>query len=159
MTRKKTDATSPAQTTRPIPRVEKPQATPARDNKLVVPLAEEELTVDKRWVKEGEVIVHKTVESIPQSVPVDLAYEEVSIERVPVNRLFNEEERPQQRQEGDTLIIPVLEEQPVVIKRYLLREEIRITKKRAVRHQELDGTIRREHLQIDSTGNLEATTD
>jgi uncharacterized protein (TIGR02271 family) len=78
---------------------------------------------------------------------------------VPVNRLFSEEERPQQRQEGDTLIIPIVEEQPVIIKRYFVREEIRITKKRSVRHQEIDGTVRREQLHIDSTGNLEATPD
>jgi hypothetical protein len=39
-------------------------------------------------------------------------------------------EPPVQRQEGDTLILPVVEEVLVVEKRLMLREEIRITRRR-----------------------------
>jgi hypothetical protein len=55
-----------------------------------------------------------------------LTSEQISIERVPVNRLV--EEPAENRQEGDTLIIPVVEEVLVLQKRILLREELRITK-------------------------------
>ncbi len=51
-----------------------------------------------------------------------------TIERVKVERLILEP--VSQRQEGDTLILPVVEEVLVVEKRLMLREEIRITRKR-----------------------------
>jgi hypothetical protein len=54
--------------------------------------------------------------------------EDVSVERVPVNRIINGP--AQTRQEGDTTIIPVVEEVITVQKRLLLREEVRITRKR-----------------------------
>jgi hypothetical protein len=51
-----------------------------------------------------------------------------SIERVQVDRIVAEQ--PMQRQEGDTLVLPVVEEVLVVEKRLMLREEIRITRRR-----------------------------
>ena len=51
-----------------------------------------------------------------------------TIERVKVERLVTEP--VSQRQEGDTLILPVVEEVLVLEKRLMLREEIRITRKR-----------------------------
>jgi len=122
---------------------------------IAVPVVEEELVAKKQRVKGGEVIIRKTVESLPQSLPVDLTYDQVSVDRVPVNRVIEGKKLPQQRQEGDTFIIPVVEEQAVVVKRYVLLEEIRITKRQATRHEELSGTVRREHLKIETTGSLE----
>jgi hypothetical protein len=54
--------------------------------------------------------------------------EDVSVERVPVNRIITGP--AQTRQEGDTTIIPVVEEVITIQKRLLLREEVRITRKR-----------------------------
>ena len=54
--------------------------------------------------------------------------DEVAIERVPVNRIVDE--APQTRQEGDVLVIPVLEEVVTVQKRLLLKEEVRVHRKR-----------------------------
>ncbi|MCU1257248.1 MAG: hypothetical protein JWO80_133 [Bryobacterales bacterium] len=51
-----------------------------------------------------------------------------AIERVQVDRIVAEP--PVQRQEGDTLVLPVVEEVLVVEKRLMLREEIRITRRR-----------------------------
>jgi len=127
-------------------------------NEIAVPLIEEELIANKKRIKGGEVIVRKTVETLPQILPVDLTYDEVSVERVAINRVFEGNKLPRQRQEGDTLIIPVVEEQAVVIKRYIVREEIRITKRQATKHEELDGTIHREHLHLETSGNLEEST-
>ena len=60
--------------------------------------------------------------------PEKLYREGYSIERVKVDRLVTEP--VSQRQEGDTLILPVMEEVLVVEKRMMLREEIRITRRR-----------------------------
>ena len=51
----------------------------------------------------------------------------VEVERVPVGRTLAEgEARPESREEGDTLVVPVLEEVAVVVKRLVLREELRL---------------------------------
>jgi hypothetical protein len=67
--------------------------------------------------------------------------EDVSVERVPVNRIISGP--AQTRQEGDTTIIPVVEEVITVQKRLFLREEVRITRKRTEirepRHIRMDG--------------------
>ena len=54
--------------------------------------------------------------------------EDVDVERVPVNRILDGP--VQSRQEGDTTVIPVVEEVITIQKRLLLREEVRITRRR-----------------------------
>ncbi len=54
--------------------------------------------------------------------------EDVDVERIPVNRILDAP--VEVRQEGDTTIIPVIEEVITVQKRLLLREEVRITRRR-----------------------------
>ena len=54
--------------------------------------------------------------------------EDVTVERVPVNRLI---EGPMEtRQEGETTVIPVVEEVLIMQKRLFLKEEVRITRRR-----------------------------
>lgn len=66
----------------------------------------------------------------PTLVDEPLFSDDVSVERVPVNRIID---GPMDtRHEGDTTIIPVLEEVVTVQKRLLLREEVRITRRRTV---------------------------
>ena len=65
----------------------------------------------------------------------DLARERVEIETIPMNLRIDA--RPEVRQEGDTTIIPVVEEQLVVERRLMLKEEVRIRRVRSTeRHQE-----------------------
>jgi hypothetical protein len=54
--------------------------------------------------------------------------DDISVERVPVNRLIDSP--PRVREEGDTTIVPVVEEVITVQKRLMLKEEVRITRKR-----------------------------
>lgn len=54
--------------------------------------------------------------------------EDVDVQRVAINQVV--ESVPDTRIEGDTTIIPVVEEILVVEKRLVLREEVRITKRR-----------------------------
>jgi stress response protein YsnF len=49
---------------------------------------------------------------------------------VAVGRVIAETDAPQTRYEGETLVVPVLEEVLVVQKQLLLKEEIRITRHR-----------------------------
>jgi uncharacterized protein (TIGR02271 family) len=113
----------------------------------VIPVVEEEAVVGKRWVEGDRVRVRKVVQEYEQAVNETLAEEKVEIERVPVNRYIDEPLRS--RQEGDTLIIPIMEETLVVEKRLLLKEEIRVTRRRTERPVSQPVTLRREDVVIE----------
>ena len=115
----------------------------------VIPVAREELTVDKRTVETGRVVVRKTVTSESQKVEVPLAHDEVDIERVAVDRIV--EEPPQQRYEGGVLVIPVLEEVVVVKKQWVLKEELRVRKRSVQSRHEQSVELRTEHVDIERT--------
>jgi len=55
------------------------------------------------------------------------------------------------RREGDTLIMPVVEEVAVVEKQLVLKEEIHVTRRRQTEHHEQSVTLRREHADISRT--------
>lgn len=120
---------------------------------LHIPILEEQLRVRTRNVETGRVVVRKRVETVPTEVPVDLTYEDVEVERVTLNRVVDE--APQLRQEGDTVIVPVIEEVLVVEKRLRLVEELRITKRRVTEETTVREDLRREVVDVveeDATG-------
>lgn len=125
------------------------------EGEIRVPLVEEELSVAKSWVEAGAVVIKKEVETRTERLPVELAHEEVQVERVAVNRILGKGETAQPRQEGETLIIPVVEEEIVVLKQQVVREEIRVTKRRAVRQEEVSDVVRIERLNIETAGQVE----
>ncbi|MFL5237513.1 MAG: hypothetical protein ACJ8EL_07905, partial [Rhizomicrobium sp.] len=57
---------------------------------------------------------------------------------------------PQMRQDGDVLIVPVFEE--VLVKRILVREELRITRKRRVDKVEDLVTLKHQKVVVERTG-------
>lgn len=117
------------------------------DEEAIIPVVEESAEVLKRRKETGRVRIHKTVEKEEEVVEVPLLSEEVEVERVPVDRVVD---GPLPlRREGDTLIIPLLEEVLVVRKQFLLKEEVRITtQKRETTHQE-QVTLRKERVSIE----------
>lgn len=92
-----------------------------------IPVIEEEVEVGKRRVEKGGVRIAKTVEEREEVIDEPIDKEEADIQRVPVNRFVDAPVAV--RREGDTLIIPLLEEVVVTEKRLLLREELHITKR------------------------------
>lgn len=112
-----------------------------------IPLAREELRVDKRQVPTGKVVVHKTVQEREEVVDMLLGRHEVDVERVPVNRYVDE--AAPIRQEGDTTIVPVHEEVLVVEKRLVLREEVRINRRYREDRYTDRVPLRSEHASID----------
>ena len=93
----------------------------------VIPLSEEKVTVSKREVETGRVRVALTTETETVVARETLRGGRVEVERVPVGRMLPEgEPAPQSREEGDTLIVPVVEEVAVVVKRLVVREEVRL---------------------------------
>lgn len=101
---------------------------------LRIPVIEEQLEVDTRVVDTGRgVRIHKTVSERPVTVDERLARDEVEVRHVPVDRIVAPEDAPVTRYEGDTLVVPVLEEVLVVERRLRIKEELHITR---IRHEE-----------------------
>jgi uncharacterized protein (TIGR02271 family) len=148
------NTTAPDRETRPIPRVEERPEHFERK----IPLVEEQLSVKKQARKAGELIITREVTEQVQTVPVDLDHEEVEVQRVAVNRPLPRGRRPVPRREGDTLIVPIVEEEIVVTKRLVVREELRITKRRVARHEEVSDTVRKEELHVETLGDVQQTS-
>ena len=109
-----------------------PENTPQES--LRIPLIEEQLAVGTRVVETGRgVRIHKTVSEQPVTIDERLLRDEVDVRHVPVDRIVALEEAPATRYEGDTLVVPVLEEVLVVERRLRIKEELHITR---VQHEE-----------------------
>jgi uncharacterized protein (TIGR02271 family) len=126
----------------------------AKREQAVIPVMEEELDVGTRRVETGGgVRVQKTIEEHEACVDEALTKEEVEVERVTVDRAV--EGPVAVRYEGETMIVPVLEEVLVVEKRLVLKEEIRITRRRRELHAPQRVTLRREHATVERIGDSE----
>lgn len=111
-----------------------------KDTDLVLPLIEERAVIDKEVVETGRVRISTHVEQRRAVVHEALRHDDVVVERVPVNRAV--EQTPSIRQEGDVLIYPIVEEELVVTKRLILKEELRITRKSRVEPIEKEVILR-----------------
>lgn len=113
----------------------------------VIPVVAEELHVGRRSVEAGRVRVRKLVQQHEEVVDEPVRTEEVVVERVPINRVVDA--APQPRQEGDTLVFPVLEEVLVVQRQLMLKEEVRISKRVTESRQPQTVTLRQEEVKIE----------
>ncbi len=122
-------------------------------DEVVVPVIEEELATGTRAVKTGSVRVEKQVEKRMRRVSAPMIHEDVEVRRVAINRVVDE--APKARRRGDTVIVPVVEEELVVTKRLVLKEEIHLvkrrTKDRVVKEVEL-GRERAKVRRLDADG-------
>jgi stress response protein YsnF len=103
-----------------------------------IPLTSEELRVDKRSVVAGRVRVKTVVDSFEEVVKETLKTERVQTTRVEIGKEI--ETVPLVRTEGDTTIIPVVEEVLVVEKRLVLKEEIHV--RRVLSNDEVEVPVR-----------------
>jgi uncharacterized protein (TIGR02271 family) len=116
-----------------------PSATGASSNSTItVPVYQEQLRVGTRTVETGKgVRVRKSVTAQPHKVEQALLHDDVVVEHVPIDQIVSLADAPGTRYEGETLIVPVLEEVLVIERRVRVKEEIHIIKKkRAERHSE-----------------------
>ena len=109
--------------------------TPDDIRDTVIPLYAEDLSVSKRQVVTGRVRVETVTREHEQLVDAQLVRERVEVERVAIGKPIDA--IPAVRQDGDTTIIPVVEEILVVERRLVLKEEIHIHRVRTTeQHQE-----------------------
>jgi uncharacterized protein (TIGR02271 family) len=118
-----------------------------RGEDMVIPVIREEAVVQTRQVERGGVRVHKLVNEREEVIEQPILDEHVDVERIAIGRVV--EAAPEVREEGDTLIIPVLEEMLVVEKRLVLKEEIRVTKRRTTDIEQARVVLREEQVEIE----------
>lgn len=117
-----------------------------KDPDATIALAEEHLSVGKRQVETGRVRVRVVTDEETVSAQASLFDHGVDIKHVPVGRVVTEV--PQVRQDGETTIIPVLEEILVVEKRLVLIEEVHIRRTTSQTDAEQPVTVRRQRAEI-----------
>ncbi|HYH22410.1 MAG TPA: DUF2382 domain-containing protein [Azospirillum sp.] len=112
-----------------------------------LPIVEESVTVRKKKRISSKVRVRTRVIESAYTVDEPLVCETVDVERRPIDRWV--EGPVPVRQEGDTTIISVMEEVVVVEKRWKVVEEIRLTKREAIRHEPQQVTVRRTEATVE----------
>ena len=111
-------------------------ATPDDNGQIVVPLLGEDVAVTKEKRNTGRVQVTTVTGEREELVDELLSREQVEVERAAIGKPI--EVVPSVREEGDTLIIPIVEEVLVIDRRLVLKEEVRIRRvHNSERHQEL----------------------
>lgn len=120
---------------------------PAREERvLVIPVVQEEMEIHRKKAESGVRVTKKVIEEERQ-IDEPGFVEHVDVRRIVKNTILDRPVSPYR--EGDTLVIPVMEEQVVIQKRLVLKEEIRVTKRREEIKKEQDVVLRREEVTID----------
>ncbi len=141
------------------------QPLAAAPEKVTLQLREEELFAEKRLVQLGVVRIRRRVITERRTIDVAVRREEVTVERLTVDESGVSEpraaaqvepalaERLRALQLGETLRLPIVEEEVVVQKRPMVTRELVIDKRLVEEVQKLSDTVRREEARI--THNVE----
>lgn len=117
--------------------------------RVVVPVVEERLDVGVRVVTTGTVRLERTVREREEVVDLPLERVRVEVERLRIERTLADDETPQPREEGDVLIVPVIEERLVVERRRVLVEEVRVRRVRETVHAPVSVTLRGDVVEVE----------
>lgn len=101
--------------------------TPNADETVRMSLAAEAVVVSKR-VRRTLVRASRTTSLRDQAVEADLNHEQIVVERVAIGRIVDAV--PPVRQDGDVTIMPVVEEEVVMVRRLVLKEEVHLRRVR-----------------------------
>jgi uncharacterized protein (TIGR02271 family) len=114
------------------------------EDELRVQRTEEELAAGTREREAGQLKVRKRVRTDREQIEVPTRHEEVSVERVPVEGEAKEAEIGE-----DEVSVPVTEEEVVVEKRAVAKEEVRIRKDVVEDTEVVEEDVRREEVEVE----------
>ncbi len=117
-------------------------------------LREEQLQADKQRVQSGEVRLHKDVVTEQRNIDVPVTHEEVYIEQHAVNPQASNAPIGQ----GESIRVPVSEEQVNVTKNTVMTGEVEIGKRAVTENQRVSDTVRREEARIERDGDARIHT-
>jgi len=116
------------------------------------PLLEEVLEVGKQVIETGKVKVTKRVVNETKEITIPLSNDELHIERIPCGH-YVDSIPPPFRYEEDTVVIPILKEE--YVKRIVLVEEVRITRRTISREYKQEVTLQREEVELTQERKVE----
>lgn len=119
-----------------------------RESGQYITRSEEELEIGKRRVQAGEVDVRKRVETEHVEREVPVTREEVTIERRPAPP--GASAKPEIGE--NEVRIPIMEEEAVVEKRVVPKEEIVVEKHAVQGEQKVEADVRKERVDVDREG-------
>jgi uncharacterized protein (TIGR02271 family) len=130
------------------PRGQSNEPIPLRPEEVqhTIELREERLVAHKE-PEEAEVQVRIEAETVPARLEVEALREEVEVEHIPVGEVVTQRASPWE--EDGALMVPVYEEQLVVVKRLYLREHLRIRRLATNEIHVFEDELRRERLAFD----------
>ena len=114
------------------------------EDELRVQRTEEELAAGTREREAGQLKVRKRVRTDREQIEVPTRHEEVSVERVPASGEATEAEMGE-----DEVVVPVTEEEVVVGKRPVAKEEVRIRKDVVEDTETVEEDVRREEIEVE----------
>jgi uncharacterized protein (TIGR02271 family) len=114
------------------------------EDELRVQRSEEELRAGTREREAGAMKVRKRVRTDREQIEVPTKHEEVTVERVPV-----EGEATEAQIGEDEVTVPVTEEEVVVDKRAVAKEEIRLRKDVVEDTETVEEDVRREEVEVE----------
>ena len=127
-----------------------PEERGGLDEDLRVQRSEEELRASVRERGAGQVNVKKSVRTEREVVRIPKRREEVDIERMPVEGEAREASTATVTDIGeDEVVVQVFEEEVVVSKRVVLKEEIRLRKRVAWDEETVEVDLRKEEVEVD----------
>jgi len=128
----------------------------ADDDTLRVQVHEEELTATKRAREIGQVGITKDVVEEERTLEVPVTEERVRVERRVVDRPVDASDAA--AFEGGTIDVPLRGEEVQLQKQTRVAEEIEVGKEQVQRTETVGGTVRREEVRVDETGDTTAGT-
>jgi uncharacterized protein (TIGR02271 family) len=114
------------------------------EDELRIQRSEEELAAGTREREAGSLRVRKRVRTDRESIEVPTRHEEVSVERVPM-----EGEATEAQIGDDEVVVPVTEEEVVVSKRPVVKEEVRVRKDVVEDTETVEEDVRREEIEVE----------
>lgn len=113
----------------------------------VIPVVQEQARVSKEEMETAKVRIQTRVTEVEKNLDIPLLQEGYVIERIPVNQFI--EAHPPVREEGDTIIIPVVREVLVVEKRLELVEEVHVIKRKTTVEHKESFTLKKEEVHVE----------
>lgn len=126
----------------PLPQ---PAAAPVRSEDRTIPLHHEELEVGKRRVQAGGVRLRKVIRREVVQQPVELLEEDVVVERIPAGEAAG---RGGEAFSEEDVFVPLWREEPMVAKREVADEAVRIRTTATARTETVSDELRAEDVEV-----------
>ena len=112
---------------------------------VAIPVVEEELRIGRREVETGRIRVRTVTEERTETASDRLLHTDVEVDRIPINREIDQ--LPTIREEGDEMIVPIVEER--LVKRLFLVEEVRLRRRVTEEQFEHPVTLRSQRVVVE----------